>query len=92
MDGYRLCTVPVRKHQTEGLHEYRKFLREEVGQRQLNELTECRVKRRKVSDARAIITLRSRDELGHSAAEIARHVGVNTSAITRAIKRAEKHE
>lgn len=39
-------------------------------------------KRRKVSDTRAIIALRSRDELGLSAAEIARHVGVNTSAIT----------
>lgn len=47
-------------------------------------------KRRKVSDARAIIALRSRDELGLSAAEIARHVGVSTSAITRAIERAER--
>lgn len=46
-------------------------------------------KRRKVSNARATIGLRSREELGLSAAEIARHVGVNTSGITRAIERAE---
>ncbi|MDA8104140.1 MAG: transposase [Nitrospiraceae bacterium] len=46
-------------------------------------------KRRKVSNARATIGLRSRAELGLSAAEIARHVGVNTSGITRAIERAE---
>jgi putative transposase len=49
------------------------------------------IKRRKVSEARAVIGLRSREELGLSAAEIARHVGVNTSAITRAIERAERH-
>jgi len=49
-------------------------------------------KRRKVSDTRAIIALRSRDELGLSAAEIARHVGVNTSGVTKAIERAEKRD
>jgi putative transposase len=49
-------------------------------------------KRRKVSDMRAIIALRSRDELGLSAAEIARHVGVNTSGVTKAIERAEKRD
>jgi len=48
-------------------------------------------KRRKASDARAVIGLRSREELGLSAAEIARHVGVNTSGITRAIERVERH-
>jgi REP element-mobilizing transposase RayT len=47
-------------------------------------------KRRKVSEARSLIALRSRDELGLSSAEIARHVGVNTSSITRAIERAER--
>lgn len=46
-------------------------------------------KRRKVSDTRAIIARRAREELGLSAATIARHVGVNTSAITRAIGRGE---
>lgn len=48
-------------------------------------------KRRKVSNARAAIGLRGREELGLSAAEIARHVGVNTSGVTRAIERAERH-
>jgi REP-associated tyrosine transposase len=47
-------------------------------------------KRRKVSDTRAVIALRSRDELGLTAAEIARNVGVNTSAVTRAIERVEQ--
>jgi hypothetical protein len=47
-------------------------------------------KRRKVSDTRAIIALRSRDELGLTAAEIARNAGVNTPAVTRAIERVEK--
>jgi len=47
-------------------------------------------KRRKVSEARSRIALRSREELGLSAAEIARHLGVNTSGITRAIERVEQ--
>jgi putative transposase len=47
-------------------------------------------KRRKVNEMRALIALRSRDELGLTAAEIARNVGVNTSAVTRAIERAKK--
>ncbi|MBI5632326.1 MAG: hypothetical protein HZA15_02465 [Nitrospirae bacterium] len=47
-------------------------------------------KRRKVSGARAQIALRGRDELGLTSAEIARHVGVNSSSISRTIDRAEK--
>ena len=47
-------------------------------------------KRRKVSDARARIAVRGRAELGLTAAAIARHVGVNASAIMRAIERVEK--
>ena len=47
-------------------------------------------KRRKVSDVRSLIGLRSRDELGLSSAEIARHVGVTTSAISRSIERVER--
>ena len=47
-------------------------------------------KRRKVSDTRARIAARGRNELGLTAAVIARHVGVNTSAITRAIARHEE--
>jgi len=47
-------------------------------------------KRRTVSDARSMIAVRCRCELGLSAAEIARHAGVNTSSIIRAIGRAER--
>jgi len=47
-------------------------------------------KRRRVSEVRSRIALRSREELGLSAAEIARHLGVNTSGITRAIERIEQ--
>jgi putative transposase len=47
-------------------------------------------KRRKVSEARSLIALRSRDELGLSSAETARHVGVNTSSIIRSIEKAER--
>lgn len=46
--------------------------------------------RRPVSETRGVIALRSRDELGLSGAEIARHLGVSTSSITRAIGRAEE--
>lgn len=47
-------------------------------------------KRRQVSGTRAKIAKRGRDEMGLSAAAIARHVGVSTSAITKAIERAEE--
>ena len=40
-----------------------------------------------VSRTRALIAYRSREELGLSAAEIARHLGVATSSITRAIEK-----
>jgi putative transposase len=46
-------------------------------------------RRNEVSRTRALIANRSREELGLSAAEIARHLGVATSSITRAIKRME---
>jgi hypothetical protein len=46
-------------------------------------------KRQKVSDTRAMIAWRSREELGLSSAEIARHLGVNTSCIVRSIDRFE---
>ena len=49
-------------------------------------------RRRKVSALRAIIARRSLDELGLSLAEIARHVGVNTSSIAKAISRDEEKE
>jgi len=43
-----------------------------------------------VSRVRALIAYRSREELGLSAAEIARHLGVATSSITRAIEKTEE--
>jgi len=46
-------------------------------------------RRRKVSHARAVIALRCREEIGCSGAEIARHLGVNTTSINRAVERAE---
>jgi len=42
-------------------------------------------RRRKASEARMTIARRSRNELGLSGAEIARHLGVNTSSINRAL-------
>jgi REP element-mobilizing transposase RayT len=47
-------------------------------------------RRRRVSEARATIALRSSKEIGLSGAEIARKLGVNTSSINRAIARAEE--
>lgn len=47
-------------------------------------------RRRKVSALRTRIAKRGLDELGLSLAEIARHVGVNTSSIAKAIARAER--
>lgn len=47
-------------------------------------------RRRKISGLRARIGKRGRDELGLSLAEIARHVGVNTSSIRKAILKLEK--
>ena len=49
-------------------------------------------RRARVSKARAAIAYRSKEELGLSGAEIARHLGVNTSSINRAIARAERGE
>lgn len=46
-------------------------------------------RRRRVSEARAAIALRSSKERGLSVAEIARNLGVNTSSINRAIACAE---
>jgi REP-associated tyrosine transposase len=46
-------------------------------------------KRRQVCDARIAIARRSREELGLSGAEIARHLGVNTSSVNRALARTE---
>jgi putative transposase len=47
-------------------------------------------RRSKVSEVRAAIAYRAKEELGFSGAEIARHLGVNTSSINRAITRREE--
>ena len=47
-------------------------------------------RRRKVSTLRAVISKRSLDELGLTMAEIARHVGVTTSSIAKAVARFEE--
>ncbi len=47
-------------------------------------------RRNKVSQTRALIACRSIEELGLSSAEIARHLGVATSTVTRAIARGEE--
>jgi predicted transcriptional regulator len=46
-------------------------------------------RRRTVSCVRAEIAYRSREELGVSAAEIARHLGVSTSGIMKLIEKLE---
>ena len=51
---------------------------------------ESGIKRQNVTAARETIALRCARDLGRTAAEIARHLGVGTSAITRAIERAGK--
>ncbi len=51
---------------------------------------EAGARRRNVTIVRETVALRCARELGLSAAEIARHVGVNTSAVTRAIERARE--
>ena len=49
-------------------------------------------RRSRGSAVRAMIAVRSKDELGLAGAEIARHLGVNTSSINRALARAEGAE
>ncbi len=61
------------------------------GQISLNEL-KGGSRRRKVSTLRARIAKRGLDELGLSMAEIARHVGVTTSSIAKAVARLEEKE
>jgi REP element-mobilizing transposase RayT len=76
------------KHRTGG-NTIGKIIEEECKQRQIS-LQELKsgAKRREVSDTRAIIAWRSREELGLLSSEIARYLGVNTSCIVRSIDRA----
>lgn len=67
------------------------IIREECKKRQVS-IKELQggSRRNKVSQTRAVIAYRSIEELGMSTAEIARHLGVATSTVTRAIARGEK--
>jgi putative transposase len=47
-------------------------------------------RRRRVSRVRAVIAVRCKEELGESGAEIARHLGVNTSSINRSLARMDE--
>ena len=47
-------------------------------------------RRRQVSKTRVEIAIRCREELGLSGAEIARHLGVNTTSINRALEKRRK--
>jgi DNA-directed RNA polymerase specialized sigma24 family protein len=51
---------------------------------------ESGIKRHNVTAVREAIALRCPRDLGLTAAEIARHLGVGTSAVTKAIERAGK--
>ncbi len=65
------------------------IIREECRKRGVNERELIRgSRRRKVSQTRAVIALRCKEEVGCSGAEIARHLGVNTTSINRAVERA----
>ncbi len=65
------------------------IIREECRKRGVNEQELVRgSRRRKVSQTRALIALRCKEEIGCSGAEIARHLGVNTTSINRAVERA----
>jgi REP element-mobilizing transposase RayT len=67
------------------------IIEEECSSRNVNIVELINGSRRSgVSAARMMIACRCKDELGLSAAEIARHLGVNTSSITRAIVRNEQ--
>jgi putative transposase len=67
------------------------IIKEECGGTRVSRIELQAGSRRKiVSDMRAKIARRSLDELGLSMAEIARHLGVNTSSITRTIAKLEK--
>ncbi|MBW2312486.1 MAG: hypothetical protein JRF35_15690 [Deltaproteobacteria bacterium] len=71
-----------------------KIIEEECRKRHIRpiELKGGSSRRSRVSQARASIAYRSVEELSLSNAEIARHLGVGTSAITRAIAKVERQE
>lgn len=78
------------KHKRRGLT-IEKIITAECKDRQINERElKAGGKRSSISTARAVIACRCREELGSSAAEIARHLGVNTSSIARTLMRMEE--
>lgn len=80
------------KHKRSG-QTIQKIIDAECKDRQINERElKAGGKRSSVSLARAVIACRCREELGSSAAEIARHLGVNTSSIVRSIERMENEK
>jgi putative transposase len=75
------------KHKRSG-QTIQKIIEAECRDRQINERElKAGGKRGPVSAVRAVIAYRCREELGSSAAEIARHLGVSTSCAVRAIER-----
>jgi REP element-mobilizing transposase RayT len=67
------------------------IIREECGKRKVSEQELRQGSRRTlVSEARAAIAYRSKEELGISGAEMARHLGVNTSSINRALAKMDE--
>lgn len=66
------------------------IIREECGKHGVNEEELVRgSRRRRVSETRAVIACRCKQELGTSGAEIARRLGVNTTSINRAVEKAD---
>ncbi len=69
------------------------IIQEECRKREVSERELRKGSRRsRVSEARAAIACRSKEELGISGAEIARYLGVNTSSINRILARMEDLE
>ncbi len=67
------------------------IIREESERRQVSsEELKKGSRRRKISKARLEIAARCKEELGLSGAEIARHLGVNTTSINRALGKRDK--
>jgi len=67
------------------------IIQEECRKRKVSEEEVRKGSRRsRVSEARAAIAYRSKEELGISGAEIARYLGVNTSSINRILARIDE--
>ena len=67
------------------------IIREECGKRKVSEEELRRGSRRsRVSEVRAAVAYRSKEELGVSGAQIARHLGVNTSSINRVLAKMDQ--